>query len=54
MSLLQLKENTSPSNESSDAKQKGIKLKEGVYLATNSAAAELCDNHDAPCYTMLC
>ena len=29
-------------------------MKEGVYLATNSAAAELCDNHDAPCYTMLC
>ena len=39
--------------ESSDAKPKGIKLKEGIYLATNSAAAELCDNHDAPCYTML-
>ena len=29
-------------------------MKEGVYFATNSAAAELCDNHDAPCYTMLC
>ena len=29
-------------------------MKEGVYLATNSAAAELCDNHDAPYYTMLC
>ena len=41
-------------HESSDAKPKGIKLKEGVYLATNSAATELCDNHDAPCYTMLC
>ena len=25
-----------------------------VYIATTSAAAELCDNHDAPCYTMLC
>ena len=47
-----MKKNTPP--ESSDAKPKGIKLKEGVYLATNSAAAELCDNHDAPCYTMLC
>ena len=46
--------NTPPRNESSDAKPKGIKLKEGVYLATNSAATELCDNHDAPCYTMLC
>ena len=27
--------------ESSDAKPKGVKLKEGIYLATNSAAAEL-------------
>ena len=54
MSLLKLKKNTPPSNESSDAKPKGIKLKEGVYLATNSAAVELCDNHDAPYYTMLC
>jgi len=42
------------SNKSSDAKPNGIKLKEGVYIATTSAAAELCDNHDAPCYTMLC
>ena len=42
------------SNESSDAKTNGIKLKEGVYIATTSAAAELCDNHDAPCYTLLC
>ena len=41
-------------NESSDAKPNGIKLKEGVYIATTSAAAELCDNHDAPCYIMLC
>ena len=41
------------SNESSDAKTNGIKLK-GVYIATTSAAAKLCDNHDAPCYTMLC
>ena len=23
-------------------------------MFTNSTAAELCDNHDAPCYTMLC
>ena len=29
-------------------------MKEGVYIATTSAAAELCDSHDAPCYTMLC
>ena len=50
--LAQIEKNTPP--ESSNAKPKGIKLKEGVYLATNSAAAELCDNHDAPCYTMLC
>jgi hypothetical protein len=28
-------------------------LKEGVYIATTSAAA-LCDNLDAPCYTMFC
>ena len=41
------------SNESSDAKINRIKLKEGIYIATTSAA-ELCDNHDAPCYTMLC
>ena len=45
---------TPPSNESSDAKTNGIKLKEGVYIATTSAAAALCDNPDAPCYTMLC
>ena len=42
------------SNESSNAKTNGIKLKEGVYIATTSATAELCDNHDEPCYTMLC
>ena len=41
------------SNKSFDAKTNGIKLK-GFYIATTSAAAELCDNHDAPCYTMLC
>ena len=46
--------NTPTSNESSDAKTNEIKLKEGVYIATTSATAELCDNHDAPCYTMLC
>src|SRR6185503_2431939 len=37
--------NTPSSNESSDAKTNGIKLKEGVYIATTSAVAELCDNH---------
>jgi len=52
--LAEIEKNTPPSNESSHAKPKGIKLKEGVYLATNSAAVELCDNHDAPYYTMLC
>ena len=52
--LAENKKNTPPSNESSDAKSNGIKLKEGVYLATTSAAAEFCDNHDAPSYTMLC
>ena len=29
-------------------------MKEGVYIAKTSAAAALCDNPDAPCYTMLC
>ena len=29
-------------------------MKDGVYIATTSAAAALCDNPDAPCYTMLC
>ena len=53
-SLLKLKKNTPPTNESSNAKSNGIKLKEGVYLATTSTAAELCDNHDASCCTMLC
>ena len=44
-----------PANiEPSDVKPGGIKLKEGVFLATTSATAELCDNHDAPCYTMFC
>ena len=52
--LAEIEKNTPTSNESSDAKPKGIKLKEGIYLATNSAVAELCDNHDAACYTMLC
>jgi hypothetical protein len=34
------------------AKNNGIKLKEGAFLATTSATAELCDNPDAPYYTM--
>jgi hypothetical protein len=34
------------------AKNNGIKLKGGTFLATTSATAELCDNSDAPCYTM--
>ena len=29
-------------------------MNEGVYLASTCAAANLCDNPDAPCYTMLC
>ena len=29
-------------------------MKEGVYLATSSDDADLCDNPDAPCYPMLC
>ena len=45
---------TPPSNDSCDAQTNGIKLKDGVYIATTSAAAVLCDNSDAPCYTMLC
>ena len=36
------------------AKNNGIKLKGGAFLATTSATAELCDNPDAPCYTMFC
>jgi len=52
--LAEIEKNTPPRNESSVAKPKGIKLKEGIYLTTNSAATELCDNYDAPCYTMLC
>jgi hypothetical protein len=36
------------------AKNNGIKLKGGTFLATTSAIAELCDNPDAPCYTMFC
>jgi hypothetical protein len=35
-------------------KNNGIKLKGGTFLATTSATAELCDNPDAPCYTMFC
>jgi hypothetical protein len=36
------------------AKNNGIKLKGGAFLATTFATAELCDNPDAPCYTMFC
>jgi hypothetical protein len=36
------------------AKNNGIKLKGGTFLATTSATAKLCDNPDAPCYTMFC
>jgi hypothetical protein len=39
--------------ESCDVKHEGIKFKGGTFLATTSAQAELCDNPDAPCYTML-
>ena len=52
--LAETANNTPTSNESSDVKHNGIKLKEGVYLASTCAAANLCDNSDAPCYTMLC
>ena len=45
---------TPTSNESSDAKTNGIKLKEGVYPTSTCAAANLCDNPNAPCNTMLC
>ena len=30
------------------------KLHGGALLATTSTTATLCDNLDAPCYTMLC
>ena len=43
---------TPPSNDSCDAQTNGIKLKDGVYIAT-SATAALCDNFDAPCYTIV-
>ena len=45
---------TPPSNDSCDAQTNGIKLKDGVYITTTSIAAALCENPDAPCYTMLC
>ena len=35
-------------------KYNGIKLQGGDLLATTSATAKLCDNLDAPCYTMFC
>jgi len=45
---------TPPSNDSCDAQTNGIKLKDGVYIATTSAATALCDNSDALYYTILC
>jgi hypothetical protein len=36
------------------AKNNEIKLKGGAFLATTFATAELCDNPDAPSYTMFC
>ena len=41
-------------SKSSDVKHDAIKLKGGTFIVTTSAVAELCDNPDAPCYTMLC
>jgi hypothetical protein len=41
-------------SESPDVKHDAIKLKGGTFIAKTSAIAELCDNPDAPCYTMLC
>ena len=35
-------------------KNNEIELQGGVLLASTSATAELCDNLDAPCYTMFC
>jgi hypothetical protein len=46
--------NNPPSDDSTDVQYNGIKLKGGAFIATISAAAELCDHPDAPCYTMLC
>jgi len=43
-----------PALDSCHTKHNGIKLKEGVYLATTATTAALYDNHDAPCYTVLC
>ena len=41
-------------NEPSVANHGGIQLKGRTFIATTSASANLCDNHEAPCYTMLC
>jgi hypothetical protein len=46
--------NNPPSDDSTDVQHNGIKLKGGAFIVTTLAAAELCDNPDAPCYTMLC
>jgi len=35
-------------------KNNGIKSQGGALLATSFAIAELCDNPDAPYYTMFC
>jgi hypothetical protein len=40
-------------SDSSIDKHEGIKWKEGAFIATTSVAAKLCENHDAPCYTIL-
>jgi hypothetical protein len=36
------------------AKNNRIKLKRGTFLAITYATTELCDNPDAPCYTIFC
>ena len=41
------------SGSSDNNNNDGIKLKGGAFIATTSATAEHCDNHDAPCYTIL-
>jgi hypothetical protein len=46
--------NIPTSDDPTDVHHNGIKLKGGTFIATTSAAAELCDNPDARCYTILC
>jgi hypothetical protein len=52
-SLLKNKMKQPAMSDSNVDNREGIKLKKGAFIATTSATAELCENHDAPSYTML-